>query len=80
MPQSSFTLVNDKDDNIYLVKIVKISDEDISKSSDDFKYYKNEGKNKLRDQMYSSYDISLNDKYNVKINQKTLERVKNYFM
>ena len=79
MPQSSFTLVNDKDDNIYLVKIVKISDEDISKSSDDFKYYKNEGKNKLRDQMYSSYDSFLDDKYKVKINQKTIERVKNYF-
>ena len=38
-----------------------------------------EGKNKLRDQMYSSYDFLLSKKYKVKINQKTLERVKNYF-
>ena len=29
--------------------------------------------------MYGSYDLFLNEKYKVKINQKTLERVKNYF-
>jgi peptidyl-prolyl cis-trans isomerase D len=72
-------LVNDKDDNIYLVKIVRINDENISKNSDEFINYQNEGKIKLRDQMYSSYDNFLNDKYEVKINQKTIERVKNYF-
>jgi len=79
LPQKSFTLVNDESNNIYLVKIVKINNESISKNSDKFKTFRNQGKIKLRDQMYSSYDISLNDKYKVKINQKTLERVKNYF-
>jgi len=79
LPQNSFTLVNDKDDNIYLVKIVRINDEDISKNSNEFKNYKKKGKNKLRDQMYSSYDNFLDDKYKVKINQKTIERVKNFF-
>ena len=29
--------------------------------------------------MLNSYDFYLNDKYNVDLNQKTLERVKNYF-
>ena len=29
--------------------------------------------------MYSSYDNFLKDKYEVKINQKSIERVKNYF-
>ena len=33
----------------------------------------------MRDNMYSSYDYLLNKKYKVKINQKTLERVKNYY-
>ena len=28
---------------------------------------------------YFSYDLFINDKYKVKINEKTLERVKNYF-
>jgi len=79
LPQKSFALVNDESDNIYLVKIVKINNENISKNSGKFKSFKNQSKIKLRDQMYSSYDISLSDKYEVKINEKTLERVKNYF-
>jgi len=79
LPQNSFTLVNDNDDNIYLVKIVKINNENISKNSDEFINYKNKSKIKLKDQMYSTYDNFLSDKYKVKINQKTLERVKNYF-
>jgi len=29
--------------------------------------------------MYRSYDFYLNNKYKVKINEKTFERVKNYF-
>ena len=72
-------MVNDNDDNIYLVKIVKINNENISKNSDEFINYKNKSKIKLKDQMYSTYDNFLSDKYKVKINQKTLERVKNYF-
>ena len=79
LPQNSFTLVNDDDENIYLVKIVKINDENISKNSMEYKNYKNKGKNRLKDLMYSSYDNFLEDKYKVKINQKTIERVKNYF-
>ena len=79
LPQNSFTLVNDEDENIYLVKIVKINDENISKNSMEYKNYKNKGKNRLKDLMYSSYDNFLEDKYKVKINQKTIERVKNYF-
>ena len=34
---------------------------------------------KIRDSIYDSYDLFINDKYKVKINEKTLERVKNYF-
>ena len=29
--------------------------------------------------MLTSYDYLINDKYKIKINQKTLERIKNYF-
>ena len=79
LPQRSFTLAGDESDNIYLVKIVRINNENISKNSNKFKSFNNQSKIKLRDQLYSSYDISLNDKYNVQINQQTLERVKNYF-
>ncbi len=79
LPQKSFTLLSDDLNNIYLVKIVKIDAENITKKSNKFKNFDNQGKIKLREQMYSSYDNSLTNKYEVKINQKTLERVKNYF-
>ena len=79
LPQNSFSLVNDEDENIYLIKIVRINDQNISKNSQEYKNFKNKGKNKLRDLMYASYDYFLEDKYNVKINKKTIERVKNYF-
>ena len=79
LPEKSFTLGSDELENIYLIKIVKINNEDIKKNSVKFKKFNDQGKTKLRDQMYSSYDISLNNKYKVKINEKTLERVKNYF-
>ncbi len=79
LPQKSFTLLSDDLDNIYLVKIVKIDAKNITKKSNKFKNFDNQGKIKLREQMYSSYDNSLTNKYEVNINQKTLERVKNYF-
>ena len=79
LPQNSFTLVSDENDNIYLVKISDIVDENILKGSEDFGIFEKKGKLLLREQMYSSYDIFLENKYEVKINQKTLERVKNYF-
>jgi peptidyl-prolyl cis-trans isomerase D len=72
-------LVNDVENNIYLVNILKINEENLSKNSDKFKNFDDQGMMKLRDQMYSTYDNFINDKYKVKINQKTLERVKNYF-
>ena len=79
LPKNSFTLVNDENDNIYLVKIENIINENIRKGSEKFKNFENKGKIKIRNQMYSSYDNFLDNKYEVKINQKTLERVKNYF-
>jgi hypothetical protein len=33
----------------------------------------------MKNDMYSSYDYILNKKYKVKVNEKTLERVKNYY-
>ena len=35
--------------------------------------------NKIKKKLYNSYDLYLNTKYDVDINQNTLERVKNYF-
>ena len=79
LPKSSFGLIGDKNKNIYLIKILNISSSNISKSSENYKKYKDLTNVKIRDSMYRSYDFHLNNKYKVKINEKTFERVKNYF-
>jgi len=77
LPINSFTLINDEEDNIYLAKVYKF--ENISKIDEKLKEYKNKQNSNLKNTMLKSYDIFLNDKYNVVLNQKTIERVKNFF-
>ena len=77
--KNNFALISDKDKNIYLIKITNISYENISKNSENFLPYKEKANDKIKDSIYSSYDFFINKKYNIKINEQTLERVKNYF-
>jgi len=79
LQKNSFGIIGDKNKNIYLIKILNISESNISKSSENYKKYKDLTNVKIRDSMYGSYDFLLNSKYKVKINEKTFERVKNYF-
>ena len=79
MPINSFVLVSDLKKNIYLAKIKKIYENNINKNSNDFLNYNNQANMKIRDTMYKSYDIHIANKYKVNVNEKTLERVKNYF-
>ena len=79
LTKNNFGLVGDKEKNIYLIKIVNIEYKNINKSSQNFKLYEAQEKQEITDYIYGSYDFFLNDKYKVKINEKTLERVKNYF-
>ena len=65
--------------NIYLAKIIKSNQKNIIKNSDDYEKYNDEANKTMKNNMYSSYDYLLNKKYKVEINQKTLERVKNYY-
>jgi len=79
LPINSFTLVGDKNNNVYLTKIVKYEEVNIAKNFKDFDEFSQDVKNKHKANILRSYDYFLNDKYKVTINQKTLDRVKNYF-
>ena len=79
LPINSFTLIADKNNNVYISQIKNIVRKNISKNSDEFENFKNQANLKMRDNLYSSYDLFLNDEYEIIVNQKTLERVKNYF-
>ena len=79
LPVNSFTLIADKKDNIYLAKVINYKDAIISQNSNKFNAISNEASAENRNGILKSYDYLLNDKYKVIVNEKTLERVKNYF-
>ena len=78
LPKNNFLLIGDKDKNIYLAKIEKILSNDLSDKNDLFDYTI-KANIQIKNDLYSSYDYLINDKYKITINQNTLERIKNYF-
>ena len=76
MPIKSFLLVTDEKQGIYLLKILNTSNNDKKKSN---KEIFAQTKNKIKNEIYSSYDQFLNQNYKVEINYNTLERTENYF-
>ena len=79
LPINSFTLVNDKENKIYLVKLVGSKKNTFNKTDDDYlNFVKNQNTNN-RKTVLQSYDQLLSNKYQVQLNQKTVDRVKNYF-
>ena len=78
MPENSFVLVNDALNNIYLAYIKKIND-DVKITKNDLKNYLLKSNSEIRDTLYSSYDIYLSEKYEIKVFQNTIERLKNNF-
>ena len=79
IPKNSFSLIADQNNDIYLAKTLNIYEQSIDKSSSDYTNYQEQADISMRDNIYSSYDVFLNDKYEVTINKQTLERVKNFF-
>jgi len=79
LPLNSFTLIADNNKNVYIAKIIKEDFNDISKTDKMATLYQEQSASDIKKKLYSSYDIFLNSKYKIKINEKTLERVKNYF-
>ena len=79
LPINAFTLVADYNNNIFLAKTISYSEQNISKNSDKFNAVSNETSAQNRNGLLKSYDYLLNGKYKVVINEKTLDRVKNYF-
>ena len=79
LPINSFTLVNDKENRIYLVKLVSSKRNRFNETDENYiSFIKNQNTN-TRKSIIQSYDQLLNTKYQVQLNQKTIDRVKNYF-
>ena len=79
LPINTFTLSADNKDNVFIAKIISYEDKNISQNSNEFNTISNEASAENRNGILKSYDYLLNRKYKVIVNEKTLDRVKNYF-
>ena len=79
LPVNAFTLIVDNENNVFIANIVKYEEQNITKNSDRFNTVSLKTDAQNRNSMLKSYDYFLNDKYKVIVNNKTLDRVKNYF-
>ncbi len=79
LPLNSFTLVSDEERKIYLIKIKDSLQNNFSKDDENYLKFVNKMNIDKRTSLLKSYDLLLNNKYKVELNQKTIERVKNYF-
>ncbi len=79
MNKNSFLLMADTKNNVYLAHINNIISNNIMKNDSMIDFYSDQSIIEIKDNLYNSYDYIINDKYKVKLNQKTLERFKNHF-
>ena len=78
LPLNSFTLINDDKSKIYLAKIKKrLSQTEFTEIK--LKEYTANQNTNIKNSILKSYDIFLNDKYNVDINKVAINNVENYF-
>jgi len=76
MPINSFMLVTDDEEKVYLLKILGTENKSLKKGDKEI-FLKT--KDKIKNEIYISYDHFLNQNYKVEINYSTLERTENYF-
>ena len=78
-PIKSYLLVTGQKNKVFLTKIKNIYYSDMNKNNDIIKEYSIKANNDIINDIYTSYDLSLNSKYKIKIFNQTVDRVKNYF-
>ena len=79
MPKNSFLLIIDYDKKVYLAKIKNLEFKKINYQDEKYSNYSHLSDIKLINNLFTSYDMHLNNKYEVKIYDNNLERVKDYY-
>ena len=79
LSKGSFVLIGDANNKIYLAKINNINSSKLLENSENSSKYLEKSNLKIVSDLYGSYDLSLNSKYKVKVFQKSIDRVKEYF-
>ena len=63
----------------FLISTIKTEYKILDKNSNDFEQYEAKARLNLINKIYLTYDESVNQKYKVELNQRTIDRVKNSF-
>ena len=72
-------MIANKENDVFIAKTVQYEENNINKNSANFeKIFLEEGAQN-KNNILKSYDLFLKNRYQVIVNEKTLERVKNYF-
>ena len=79
LPLKSFTILADEQENFYLVKIESFDNQFFNSKNEKHNSFIQKYKSNQKSNILKSYDAFLNDKYDIVLNQKTIDRVKNYF-
>ena len=79
LPINSFTLIANNENDVFIAKTVQYEENNINKNSANFEKISSEEGAQSKNNILKSYDLFLNSRYQVVVNEKTLERVKNYF-
>ena len=72
-------MVSNRANNIFLAKINQITYENLKSTNENIQEYLAKTNINLIDDIYSSYDTSLSTKYEVKIFNNNIDRIKDYF-
>jgi len=73
------SLINDENNQIYLAKIKKYNDFNFKNNTNEFKSYIAKENTNNRNAILKTYDLLLNSKYEIDINQKAINSIKNLF-
>ena len=79
LPKNSFALVGDEKNQIYLVKKIDSKINKIDKNNDKYLIFFDEQITSKKNEILSVFDKFLTNKYQVELNEKSIDIVKNYF-
>tara|TARA_B100000941_G_scaffold20946_1_gene12570 strand:+ start:374 stop:1792 length:1419 start_codon:yes stop_codon:yes gene_type:complete len=79
IPQNDFLLIVDNKKNVYLTKVKSFSFKDFLEKNDNYNKFFLQSNYDIKNNISSTYDSLLNNKYEITVNQNTLDRLKNFF-
>ena len=79
VPQNDFLLIVDNKKNVYLTKVKSFNFKDFLEKKENYNKFFLQSNYDIKNNISSTYDSLLNNKYEITVNQNTLDRLKNFF-